>query len=773
MRARTIVGIAAMLSCLVVQAWAGPARVLDLNGKPVDPLAATPGIIATVLVFTTTDCPISGRYAPEIQRLSALYRSRGIRFVLVFPVPGDRPDVIKAHLSKFAYALPAVRDTAQELVKATGVTVTPEVAVADARGRFVYRGRIDDWYVDFGRDRPAPTTHDLANALDAIVARHARARARRHARSGASSRTWSNEIRLRGRRPLRRDLAKARGMAARAKAGAHRARAPGRLDGRLRTGRDLLAGTSRRSCSTRARHAIAPAVPRRFRSRPYKEVRQRATQIVQVTQSRFMPPMESGAGRGSLRGPASADGRRTRASSRRGPARAPPKATRRPRRRCRRCLPSWLLGKPDLIVTLPKAFTLPALPTDAFRIFAIPLPVTRRTYVRGIEFHPGNARVVHHANIRIDRTGATRALDDADPLPGYDGLMPRSAEYPDGHFLGWTPGQVAPLISPDLAWTLEPGSDLVVQLHLQPSGAVEQVQPVIGLYFSNEAPKRTPTILRLGSQGIDIAPGDPHYVIRDAYTLPVDMDLLAIQPHAHYRAREIRGTAAFPDGSTRLVMHIKDWDFRWQHVYRLETPLALPKGTRLSMEYTYDNSADNIRNPETPPKHVWWGQRSRDEMGDLWFQLLAKNERDRALVTEQISRKMTAEDIIGYETMIKVDPKDCGTPRRRGAAVPRAEPGAGGRASLPGVGGPATGRPRRPSSTSGRPSRSRAGSTKPSSRFDRRWRSGPATRRRTTTWVASCWRRERRGKRLRKCRKPCGWIQRTRRRSSTCRKPTP
>ena len=209
----------------------------------------------------------------------------------------------------------------------------------------------------------------------------------------------------------------------------------------------------------------------------------------------------------------------------------------------------WLLGQPDLIVKPDKPFTLPAQQTDAFRIFAIRVPVKKRTYVTGIEFHPGNARVVHHANIRIDRTDATRKLDEADPLPGYDGLMPRTAEYPDGHFLGWTPGQVAPLVQPELAWTLEPGSDLVVQLHMQPSGAVEEVLPEIGFYFSDREPARTPTILRLGSQGIDIPPGESRYVIRDSYVLPVDVELLAVQPHAHYRAREIRGVATLPDGS--------------------------------------------------------------------------------------------------------------------------------------------------------------------------------------------------------------------------------
>lgn len=389
----------------------------------------------------------------------------------------------------------------------------------------------------------------------------------------------------------------------------------------------------------------------------YDEVRRRATQIAQVTRSRFMPPWKVEPGVGRFVGQHPLDDKAialldqwAKSGAPEGEAALTPPVP--------ALADGWLLGKPDLIVRPEAAYRLPALDTDAFRIFAIRLPVTRRTYVTGIEFHPGNPRVVHHANIRIDRTPATRRLDDADPLPGYDGLMPRSAEYPEGHFLGWTPGQIAPLVQPELAWTLEPGSDLVVQLHMQPSGAAEDVLPEIGLYFTDRPPVRTPTILRLGSQGIDIPPGEPRYVIRDSYVLPVDVQLLAIQPHAHYRATEIRGTAQLPDGTSRLVMHIKDWDFRWQHVYREQTPVPLPKGTRLAMEYTYDNSPLNVRNPELPPARVLWGQRSRDEMGDLWFQLLAANENDRLRLTAEINAKMTGEDIVGYETMLKVSPND-------------------------------------------------------------------------------------------------------------------
>ena len=397
--------------------------------------------------------------------------------------------------------------------------------------------------------------------------------------------------------------------------------------------------------------------PGPFSLTTYEEVKRRASQIAQVTQSRFMPPWKVEPGIGHFVGQKPLTQEQLDVIQAWVKSGAP-EGNSSDRPPLPRFADGWLLGSPDLVVKPDAAFTLQAQPNDAFRIFAIRLPVTRRTYVRGLEFHPGNSRVVHHANIRIDRTSATRQLDDADPLPGYDGLMPRSAEYPEGHFLGWTPGQIAPLVAPDLAWTLEPGSDLVVQLHLQPSGAVEQVLPEIGLYFSDRPSSRTPTILRLGSQGIDIAPGESRYVIRDSYALPVDVELLAVQPHAHYRAREIRGLAELPDGSRRVVMHIKDWDFRWQHVYRHESPILLPKGTRLSMEYTYDNSAANARNPQLPPARVFWGQRSRDEMGDLWFQLLAANDRDRQLLTAQVNSKMTTEDIVGYETMLRVDPND-------------------------------------------------------------------------------------------------------------------
>jgi hypothetical protein len=125
--------------------------------------------LTTVLVFTTTDCPISNRYAPEIQRLAQRFAGK-VTFKLVYPVPSDTEAVIRDHVSKFGYMLAWQRDDKQLLVRQTGVSVTPEVAILDAAGKQIYRGRIDDRYIAFGKDRPQPTVRDLERSLDAIVA---------------------------------------------------------------------------------------------------------------------------------------------------------------------------------------------------------------------------------------------------------------------------------------------------------------------------------------------------------------------------------------------------------------------------------------------------------------------------------------------------------------------------------------------------------------------------------------------------------------------------
>jgi len=391
----------------------------------------------------------------------------------------------------------------------------------------------------------------------------------------------------------------------------------------------------------------------------YAETKRHAAQIADVVRRRFMPPGKADPSDGPFVGQhplSDSEIQLLRDWADAGAPQGDPHDAPPPRR----WVEGWQLGAPDLVITLPQPYTLPPDGTDLFRIFAIPIPTDRVRFVRGLEFRPGNPKVVHHANIRVDPTAASRRLDEADPAPGYDGVIARSAGYPDGHFLGWTPGQVSPLLPSNLSWRLEPHTDLVVELHMQPSGKPEAVAPSIGFYFSDTPPTRTPAMLRLGRQSIDIPAGDSHYTISDSFTLPVDAEVEAVQPHAHYRARDVRGLATLPDGTTKRLIDIADWDFRWQHVYRFVTPVKLPKGTTLSMQYVYDNSPSNPRNPQVPPLRARWGQRSSDEMGDLWIQVLTRDDHDLEVLSRAFRPKVAAEDVLGYEAEIERHPDDLG-----------------------------------------------------------------------------------------------------------------
>ncbi len=390
----------------------------------------------------------------------------------------------------------------------------------------------------------------------------------------------------------------------------------------------------------------------------YEDVRPRARQIALVTKSRYMPPWKPEPGfadeflgkRGLTEDQIATIEQWSDGGAPEGDrADLPPRPD---------WSDGWRLGTPDLVIRMPEPYEVPAGGPDVFRIFVVPVPTEVARYVKGIEFLPGT-RAVHHANIRLDETRTSRDLDARDPSPGYDGLLALTAHYPEGYFFGWTPGQLPP-ISEDLAWRLNPGTDLVLQLHMRPTGTLERVQPAIGLYFAAQPPRLTPAMLRLGKQSIEIPPGQKDYVVTDSYVLPVDVDVHAVQPHAHYRAREVTGLATLPDGTTKGLLHIRDWDFDWQDTYRYVTPFRLPQGTTLSMRYVYDNSASNRRNPQLPPQPVHWGQRSSDEMGDLWIQVVPRTRSDAEVLVREFRQKVFREDIVGYETVLRRTPDDVG-----------------------------------------------------------------------------------------------------------------
>jgi tetratricopeptide (TPR) repeat protein len=246
--------------------------------------------------------------------------------------------------------------------------------------------------------------------------------------------------------------------------------------------------------------------------------------------------------------------------------------------------------------------------------------------------------------------------------------LPDTAKPPAGHVLNWLPGRSAYKSPEGLAWPFEKGADFVVQLHMPTTGKPEVVQPSIGLYFTDKPPTNQPFVFRLAVRTIDIPAGFADYKIRDSYKLPVDVQLLWINPHAHYLGKEMKGYARLNDGTQKWLFLIKQWDFNWQGDYSYREPVFLPKGTEVWMEYTYDNSNANPRNPSHPPRRVQFGQQTTDEMGELWVQVLTRNARDRTVLEADFQRKTLSEIASYSEYQLRLDPENAKAHSRLGFA---------------------------------------------------------------------------------------------------------
>lgn len=393
----------------------------------------------------------------------------------------------------------------------------------------------------------------------------------------------------------------------------------------------------------------------------YRDVRPLAKAIAAATASRAMPPWKAG--------PSDYEFRNTRRLTdeqietfRRwvaegalegDPAKLPP-------------LPpfteGWQLGPPDLAVTMPEPFEIPATGPDLYRSFVVPLNLDRDVWVRAVDFRPSARTVVHHSLFFLDDTGAARERDEDDQGPGFSGGMGGVAglggrrnrlgallggragagrragtqvETPveqvargAGGLGGWALGGRANELPEGLAFFVPKGSDLILSTHFHPSGKAEREKSTVGLYFAAAAPVQAFTAIQLPPifgvlEGLDIPAGESAYTLSDSLVLPIDVRAFAVGAHAHYLGKNMRLTATLPDGTVKTLLSIPDWDFGWQERYAFKDFVSLPKGTRLQATLIYDNSATNRRNPSRPPVRVTWGEESNDEMGSISLQLVA------------------------------------------------------------------------------------------------------------------------------------------------------
>ena len=366
----------------------------------------------------------------------------------------------------------------------------------------------------------------------------------------------------------------------------------------------------------------------------YAQIKRRAKQIAIVTETRFMPPWKPAPDFGDFH-----DVRRleedeiamltawAEAGAPLGDeASVPPTPT---------FEHEWLLGEPDEVLSMTETYVVPAEGKDDYRSFVIPSGWTEERYVRAFDFRPDNPPPVHHIITLVDDGGWARRFDQESPdIVGLEGMV-AEGELFGTEIHGWGPGGTPRFLPEGSAWKLPANTDFVLDTHFQTTGREEPVQISIGVYYADEVPEAPMANLSLSATLLCIPPEKDDYMVDYSFELPTDVEVVSIQPHAHYLGTDIRVVAKTPEGKTVPLIHIPDWDFSWQDNYRYVEPFALPAKTRIEMSFRFDNTSTNDRNPFSPPRRIISGPRWSDEMALLWVQVAVKPE-NKALLTKTV-----------------------------------------------------------------------------------------------------------------------------------------
>ena len=299
----------------------------------------------------------------------------------------------------------------------------------------------------------------------------------------------------------------------------------------------------------------------------------------------------------------------------------------------------WLMGKPDQIATMAEPFIVPAEGPDIYRKFVIPLNRDQDTWVKGVEFRPGDPKVVHHILYYLDTSGKAREYDARDPGPGFHGMSQSNGEF--RYMGGWDIGTQPAELPYGLRWFIPKGADLVVQIHYHPSGKKTTDQSSVGFHYSDQPTSRPWSILPIPPhfgmlQGIDIAPGEKEHIEKASFVVPADCEAFSVNAHAHYLGKRMEMTATFEDGTTRRLLKTTAWNFKWQEDYSFKEPVKLPAGTRLDVLMSYDNSESNPNNPTRPPRRVRWGTSTTDEMGSITLAVMFDTQEQKETTHEAL-----------------------------------------------------------------------------------------------------------------------------------------
>jgi hypothetical protein len=528
---------------------------------------------AVVLMAYGNGCPIVRQALPTLREIRDRYRAHGVEFLLIDPNRQDDRAAVAEEAKSFGIDLPILMDDTQLIGESLALSRTAEVLVIDPKTwKLVYRGPVDD-RLAYGAQRPAARKRYLIDALDAVLA------------GKAPAETQVDPVGC---------LLDLPGPAEHA----------GR--GKISYSEQIAPLLTEKCVSCHRAGGVGP-----FAMDRYETVRGFAPMIREVIRTKRMPPWHADPHYGAFNGDRSLSVEQAKLLVHWVEAGAPrgdgpdPLATASPAQT------EWTFGTPDLIVEVP-AFEVPATGVVDYQYVRAKNPLDRDVWIRAIEIRPGDRSVVHHVLAGLDDPGNGNERKIRGQLWDLGGYSPGLSPVP-------YPAGTGVLVRKD--------ADFRFQMHYTPIGKAATDVTRLGLYFAKEPPKDRLRIALFYDASFEIPPHAKAYTKSAEYVFDHDALLYSLMPHAHLRGKAAKFTAYYPDGKQEVLLSVPKYDFSWQTIYALREPKAMPAGTRIVLDMTWDNSAQNPANPD-PDKAVRWGDQTWDEMNVGWIRYREAGEDD-------------------------------------------------------------------------------------------------------------------------------------------------
>jgi hypothetical protein len=503
---------------------------------------------------------------PKLVELHKEYADKGVQFLAINSSHQDSFISVSAHAQEREIPFPVLKDFDHRAADALGATRTPEAILLDADRVVRYRGRINDQY-GLGFRREKPTSQDLKTAIDQLLA-------------GEGIATTETEV---PGCPI------------------ERATKP-RVEAEVTFTKHVAPILQARCQECHRPGEIGP-----FSLLTFEDAQKRTRRIREAVVQERMPPWHADPRYGKF-----ANHRRLSPEERDTLLawidQGAPKGDEGDLPPPRTFVEGWSIGQPDKILTMEKEFKVPASGVLDYQRFIMDPKFEKDMWVQAAECRPGNRAVVHHMLVYILAPGRSQPY-------GRDGTAYTLA--------GWAPGDMPSIYELGTAKLIPAGSRLMFEVHYTPNGVEQIDRSSVGIRFAEKAPEHVVSLNILNNPAFRIPPGAANHKGEMTFTFPEDGLVLSFMPHMHLRGTSARYVAEYPDGKKETLLSVPDYDFNWQSVYRFAEPLWLPKGTKLTWSGTWDNSADNPRNPD-PKKEVGWGLQTWDEMQNGWMEVVWK-----------------------------------------------------------------------------------------------------------------------------------------------------